>query len=58
MIDLKIMVSIALTVGRKYSWGTTVAQIAVMRKMILISHSLYKNNVKFNKGVYEKSIGI
>ena len=37
---------------------STVAQIAVMRKIILISHSLYKNNVKFNEGVYEKSIGI
>ena len=37
---------------------STVVQIAVMRKMILISHSLYKNNVKFNKGIYEKSIGI
>jgi len=37
---------------------STVAQIAVMRKMILIAHSLYKNNVKFNKKIYEKSIGI
>jgi transposase len=37
---------------------TTVAQIAVMRKMILIAHSLYKNNVKFNEKIYEKSIGI
>ena len=37
---------------------STVAQIAVMRKMILISHSLYKNNVKFNKEIYEKNIGI
>jgi len=37
---------------------STVAQIAVMRKMILIAHSLYKNNVKFNDSIYEKSIGI
>ncbi|NQY54535.1 MAG: IS110 family transposase [Campylobacteraceae bacterium] len=37
---------------------STVAQIAVMRKMILIAHSLYKNNVKFNDLTYEKSIGI
>ena len=37
---------------------STVAQIAVMRKMILIAHSLFKNNVKFNDEVYEKSIGI
>ncbi len=37
---------------------STVVQIAVMRKIILISHSLYKNNVKFNEGAYEKSIGI
>jgi transposase len=44
-----------LKINGKHS---TVAQIAVMRKMILISHSLYKNNVKFNKEIYEKSIGI
>lgn len=37
---------------------STVAQIAVMRKMILIAHSLFKNNVKFNDEIYEKSIGI
>jgi len=37
---------------------STVAQIAVMRKIILISHSLYKNNVKFNKEIYRKNIGI
>lgn len=37
---------------------STVAQIAVMRKMILIAHSLYKNNTKFDKEKYEKSIGI
>jgi len=37
---------------------STVAQIAVMRKMILIAHSLFKNNVPFNSEIYKKSIGI
>jgi len=37
---------------------STVAQIAVMRKIILIAHSLFKNSVKFNEEIYEKSIGI
>ena len=37
---------------------STVGQIAVMRKIILIAHSLFKNNVKFNATIYEKSIGI
>ncbi len=37
---------------------STVAQIAVMRKMILIAHSLYKNNVKFDDSIYEKNIGL
>lgn len=37
---------------------STVAQIAVMRKMILIAHSLFKNNVKFSDSTYEKNIGI
>ena len=27
---------------------TTSAQIAVMRKLILLAHSLYKNNVNYN----------
>ncbi|MDA3909152.1 MAG: IS110 family transposase [Sulfurimonas sp.] len=35
---------------------STVAQIAVMRKMLLIAHSLYKNNIPFDNEVYEKSI--
>lgn len=35
---------------------STVAQIAVMRKMILIAHSLYKNNLKFDDKIYEKSV--
>lgn len=37
---------------------STVAQIAVMRKMILIAHSLYKNNIKFDNIIYEKSVGV
>jgi len=36
---------------------STSAQIAVMRKMILIAHSLFKNNIKFDNKVYEKSLG-
>lgn len=36
----------------------TVAQIEVMRKMILIAHSLFKNNVKFNDITYEKNTGV
>ena len=33
---------------------TTVAQIAVMRKIIIIAHSLYKNNEKYNNRKYMK----
>lgn len=36
---------------------TTLIQIAVMRKMILIAHSLYKNNQKFNDERYTKDCG-
>lgn len=36
---------------------STTAQIAVMRKVILITHSLYKNNQKFDDSLYEKRIG-
>ena len=36
---------------------TTLAQIAVMRKLILIAHSLYTNNIPFSNELYEKSIG-
>lgn len=43
---------------KKNSKHSTVAQIAVMRKMILIAHSLFKNNEQFNSEKYEKSIGI
>lgn len=36
---------------------TTLIQIAVMRKMIVIAHSLYKNNQKFDNEKYEKNCG-
>ena len=35
---------------------STLAQIAVMRKMMLIAHSLYKNNQKFDNELYEKRV--
>jgi len=35
---------------------TTVAQIAVMRKMIIIAHSLYKNDKVYDKELYKKRI--
>ena len=37
---------------------TTQAQIAVMRKMITIAHSLYKNKQKYNSDVYQKACGM
>ena len=38
---------------------TTQAQIAVMRKMIIIiAHSLYKNNEKYSAKVYQKACGV
>ena len=37
---------------------TTQAQIAVMRKMIVIAHSLYKNNQKYSADVYRKACGV
>ena len=37
---------------------TTQAQIAVMRKMIIIAHSLYKNNQQYRAKVYQKACGI
>ncbi len=36
---------------------TTAVQIAVMRKIILITHSLYKNHQKFDNVIYEKRVG-
>ncbi len=36
---------------------STVAQIAVMRKLIVIAHSLYKNNTKYDKELYNKACG-
>ena len=37
---------------------TTQAQIAVMRKMIIIAHSLYKNNEKYSSKVYQRACGV
>ncbi len=36
---------------------STVAQIAVMRKLIVIAHALYKNNCIYSEEVYEKACG-
>jgi transposase len=36
---------------------TTVAQIAVMRKMIIIAHSLFKNNTQYDVDIYKKTCG-
>ncbi len=36
---------------------TTLAQIAVMRKMIIIAHSLYKNDTQYDVEVYKKACG-
>ena len=36
---------------------STVAQIAVMRKLIVIAHSLYKNNCEYDAKVYERACG-
>ena len=35
---------------------TTSAQIAVMRKIILTAHSLYKNNQKYNVNFHSQSV--
>ena len=37
---------------------TTQAQIAVMRKLIITAHSLYKNNRKYDVGLNAKRVGI
>jgi len=37
---------------------TTLAQIAVMRKMIIIAHSLYKNKKRYDAEVYRKATGV
>ena len=37
---------------------TTQAQIAVMRKTIIIAHSLYKNNQKYSSEIYKKTCGM
>jgi transposase len=36
---------------------TTVAQVAVMKKLIIISHSMYKNNCAYDKEFYKKQCG-
>jgi len=36
---------------------STVAQIAVMRKLIVIAHSLYKNNCIYSADIYNKACG-
>ena len=36
---------------------STAAQVAVMRKVILITHSLYKNQQVFDGSLYEKRVG-
>ena len=35
---------------------STLAQIAVMRKTMLIAHSLFKNNCEFDNDLYEKRV--
>ncbi len=37
---------------------STVAQIAVMRKLIVITHSLYKNNTTYKPEIYKKACGV
>ena len=37
---------------------TTLAQIAVMRKMIIIAFSLYKNDKQYDKDLYAKACGV
>ena len=36
---------------------TTVAQVAVIKKLIIIAHSLYKNNCAYDKEFYQKQCG-
>lgn len=43
---------------KKNGKHSTVAQIAVMRKIILIAHSLFKNDEPFDNEKYAKNIGI
>ena len=37
---------------------TTQVQVAVMRKMIIIAHSLYKNHQKYSSEVYKRACGV
>lgn len=36
---------------------TTAAQTAVMRKLVIIAHSLYKNNEKYDAQTYQLATG-
>ena len=37
---------------------TTLAQIAVMRKLVVVAHSLYKSGEVYDKELYKKTTGI
>ena len=37
---------------------TTLSQIEVMRKMIIIAHSLYKNDKQYDAEFYKRSCGV
>jgi hypothetical protein len=37
---------------------TTVAQVAVIKKLIIIAHSLYKNDTLYDSKFYKKQCGI
>ncbi len=37
---------------------TTLAQIAVMRKLVVVAHSLYKSGEVYNKELYKMTTGI
>lgn len=41
---------------KKNGKHSTLAQIAVMKKIVLIAHSLYKNNLEFDSSLYEKRV--
>ncbi len=43
---------------KEKSKHTTQAQVAVMRKMIVITHSLYKNKQKYSSEIYTKACGM
>ena len=37
---------------------TTVAQIAVMRKLIVVAHALYKSGEMYDPQLYKKATGV